>query len=343
RGDALLLVRRARVDGREYVQGCLLDWPSIQVWLQEEIADLLPQASLVATVTDEADPQSLRLASLPVRLVPGNAPFAMQKVWTPLRLSLVLAWIGAGLAALAIAVLLWKSMQLSERRAVFVSAVTHELRTPLTTFRMYTDILAGGRLTDEAKKQRYLDTLRTEAERLGHLVENVLSYAQLEKTREERVCERVELSRLFARVSEALDQRVTQSGMRLMIETPPDDGGQVTGDAPAIERILFNLVDNACKYANDGSDQPIRVTCARHGNKVQIAVEDGGPGMPRGNTEKLFRPFCKSAQDAAKSAPGVGLGLSLCRRLARKMNGNLRVDPEFADGARVVLELPFAS
>ena len=72
---------------------------------------------------------------------------------------------------------------LSERRAAFVSSVTHELRTPLTTFRMYADMLARGMVPDAERRQQYLETLRTEAERLTHLVENVLSYARLERGR----------------------------------------------------------------------------------------------------------------------------------------------------------------
>ena len=72
---------------------------------------------------------------------------------------------------------------LSERRGAFVSAVTHELRTPLTTLRMYTEMLADGMVPDEPRRRSYLQTLRAEADRLGHLVENVLAYSRLERNR----------------------------------------------------------------------------------------------------------------------------------------------------------------
>ncbi len=74
-------------------------------------------------------------------------------------------------------------MDLSERRRIFVSAVTHELRTPLTTFRLYTDMLADGMVSGEEKRRSYLERLRGEAQRLSHLVENVLFYARLESGR----------------------------------------------------------------------------------------------------------------------------------------------------------------
>ena len=72
---------------------------------------------------------------------------------------------------------------LSERRGAFVSAVTHELRTPLTTFRMYAEMLAEGMVPSPEARQKYLETLRREADRLAHLVENVLQYARLERGR----------------------------------------------------------------------------------------------------------------------------------------------------------------
>ena len=96
---------------------------------------------------------------------------------SPIFLSLGIAWACVLLAATAVAGLLAGVMRLSARRASFVSAVTHELRTPLTTFQMYAEMLADGMVPEESKQKEYLATLRAEAGRLIHLVENVLAYA----------------------------------------------------------------------------------------------------------------------------------------------------------------------
>src|SRR5439155_15089133 len=118
----------------------------------------------------------------PVKLNPGETiPLDAAEGLTPVRVSLSIAWLCALLAAGAVAALLLGAVRLSERRGAFVSAVTHELRTPLTTFRMYAEMLAGGMVPDEARRRHYLETLRIEADRLSHLVENVLSYARLER------------------------------------------------------------------------------------------------------------------------------------------------------------------
>lgn len=111
-------------------------------------------------------------------------------------------------------------------------------------------------------------------------------------------------------------------------------------DPGAVEQILFNLVDNACKYGVGGTRR-IEINCELDG-KARISVRDFGPGISRTEAARLFQPFRKSAQQAANSAPGVGLGLALSRRLARAMGGELALDAHVRDGCRFTLTLPAA-
>ncbi|MFW5692734.1 MAG: sensor histidine kinase, partial [Thermoguttaceae bacterium] len=180
-GGQLLLARRMNADGSQVVQGCLLDWPAIRASLLESVADLLPGAELMPVDGTDDGVESRRPAALPVRLVPGRLAAADSGPLSALQLSLLVAWGCVLLAAAAVAGLLWGVLRLSERRAAFVSAVTHELRTPLTTFNLYAEMLADGMVTDPSQQAEYLVTLRREAGRLIHLVENVLSYARLER------------------------------------------------------------------------------------------------------------------------------------------------------------------
>lgn len=339
-GDILLLARRAKVNGMEYVQGCWLDWPGIQSWLLGEIRDLLPEAR-VEPVIHRPDPgESRMLAALPVRLIPGTVAGPSAAPLSPSQMSLLAAWVCVLLATGAVVVLLVGTLSLSERRAAFVSAVTHEMRTPLTTFRMYTEMLTGGMVPTEDKRRRYLDTLRIEAERLSHLVENVLAYARLERNKAARAAQTVSLSDLIMRVEARLAERAAQAGMKL--ETTLSDealAAVACVDTSAVEQVLFNLVDNACKYAVSATDRRIHLEAGMNGRQAAIRVRDHGPGITRGQARRLFRPFCKSAEDAANSAPGVGLGLALSRRLARHMGGDLRLDQTVNDGACFVLTL----
>ena len=152
-----------------------------------------------------------------------------------------------------------------------------------------------------------------QADRLGHLVENVLSYSRLERGKGAEGRIPVILRDLLHRVEPRLHQRVSQAGAEFSIhhETIPDDFA-LTTDPAAVEQILFNLVDNACKYAaRDGIPAQLELVLTPVPAALQFALRDHGPGLTRAEARKLFRPFHKSARDAAHSAPGVGLGLVL--------------------------------
>ncbi|MDY0169848.1 MAG: HAMP domain-containing sensor histidine kinase [Thermoguttaceae bacterium] len=337
----LLLARRMTANGSHVVQGCLLDWPAIRDSLLESVADLLPGAELVAVDATGDGIESRRLAALPVRVVPGRLPAADEGSPSALRLSLIVAWSCMLLAAAAVAALLHGVMQLSERRAAFVSAVTHELRTPLTTFQMYAEMLADGMVTEESQRTEYLATLRREASRLIHLVENVLSYARLERGRAGHRTECLTAAELLGRVAPRLADRARQAAMELETDlSGPAAAATLRTDAGAVEQILFNLVDNACKYAPAAEDRRIHLAAALVGGRLELSVRDHGPGVAPGAARRIFRPFAKSARNAAESAPGVGLGLALSRRLARQLGGDLRSDTNWSQGAGFLLTLP---
>ena len=345
-GQHLVLTREAVVDGARMVQGVWLDWPALrEAWLKE-ITDLFPDAHLepAANVSLGTRPTDdpLRFAALPVRLVAGVIQLPPLPFWTPLRKSLAIALACVLLAAAAVGLVLHGTVALSERRADFVSAVTHELRTPLTTFRLYSEMLADGMVTDEAQRKTYLDTLTGEAGRLSHLVENVLAYARLERGSAKARAENVTIGELLDRIFPRLKQRADDCGMEVRVHaTEADRKTPLHIDAAAVEQILFNLVDNACKYAAPRAAEPvIHVEADTSGKFAMLRVRDHGGGISRSERRRIFHPFHKSADQAAHSAPGVGLGLALCRRLATALGGAITLDAAHKDGACFVLSLP---
>jgi signal transduction histidine kinase len=361
--NELFLVREVAEAGGRHVQGVWLDAASLKASLLEAVADILPQAGLQALTTIAFVPvpsgkllpapapsagagDPMALIGLPWKLMPGERPHAVFAGWTPMRLTLAAAWLGALLAVLAAAGLLFGVTRLSERRAAFVSSVTHELRTPLTTFRLYSELLEQGMVREESDRTQYLHTLRMEAERLTHLVDNVLAYSRIERTNRRSRMERVELVPWFGRVRARLEDRAREAGMTLDAHVPESDNELAcVTDATALEQIVFNLVDNACKYAAGRCAEPVvRVSLERRGRWADLRVCDSGPGIPRTERSRLFRPFHKSADEAANSKPGVGLGLALCHRLAGALGGKLALEKpaDKSSGACFVLRLPAA-
>jgi signal transduction histidine kinase len=319
--EQLLLLRATMIGNQKVVSGAIVDWPALRDALLHEVRDLLPTAAL----QPQADATPYRLTVIPASLSPGAPPSGEQH-----PIALYVAWMGVIIAALAAGVLLHLTLRLSQRRAAFVSAVTHEMRTPLTTFTLYTQMLREGRVRGEDAKQQYLQTLSVEADRLSHLVDNVLAHARLERGRSPEALQTVPIGDLVERCAPRLRTRAEQAGMSLVIDG--DGDAAVRAEPTIVEQILLNLVDNACKYA-PGSDVTLGI------NASAMTITDTGPGVATDVRGRLFTPFAKSAQDAASSAPGIGLGLALSRRLARAMGGDLRHDATYAGGARFVLTL----
>jgi signal transduction histidine kinase len=345
-GDDLFLARRVDFAANHRIQAVWLDGQAIRSGLLASVADLVPGARLLAVEPDAPVDDPRRLATVPLRLDPGSVAATPGSPWTALRIALWAAWGGLLVAAGALAVTLHGVLALSERRAEFVSAVTHELRTPLTTFRLYSEMLADGMVPDEEQRKRYLTTLCAESSRLGHLVENVLAYARLERGGSQYRRETLTLEALVHRVSPRLKERAELAGMAFVVEVAPPLATQtVTVDPGVVEQILFNLVDNAAKYGlGESSPGCLRLEALPESGKfVGLRVRDEGRGISPDVVGRLFEPFHRSAEKAAGSAPGVGLGLALSRKLSRSLGGELRQDRSVPSGTAFVLSLATAT
>lgn len=337
-GERLVLAARVGHGPQVPVRASVIAWDPLRRHLEGLVGDLLPGSALVPSGPDDEGRAAYRMASLPVSLTLSPEALEFRSAASGgLRAPLIAAWAGilAGVAALG--ALLAGILSLSERRRRFVSSVTHELRTPLTTFQLYSEMLRDGMVPEEHRGE-YLETLRRESVRLQHLVENVLAYARLERRGLAGRTRPMALDALIRGMEDRLAARAAEAGMELYAAVA-DPEAVVQADPSAVEQILFNLVDNACKYAAGGTSPRIELSAAADGRCVLIRVRDHGPGFSA-PAWRLVRPFAVSAEEAARrSCPGVGLGLELSRRLARAQGGSLRVERPRGAGACVVLAL----
>jgi signal transduction histidine kinase len=341
-GGELLLLRQlnAIIPGalEKRVQGVWLDQEVLKNKLLAEVRDLLPNASLT-TVARDAGNDPLALVSFPLHLQRNEKPpaVAAYSVSGPLAAG----WGAVLLAILTTSLLVHGVMRLSERRASFVSAVTHELRTPLTTFRLYSDMLETGAVKPE-KRGDYLRVLSREADRLSHLVENVLAFSQIERGSARSVVRESTVRNLLDPMRERFEARLATAGLTLEMDLETAAAAnRVKVDAAALEHILFNLIDNAAKYAAASQPPVVVVLIETVGRHITISVNDHGPGIAPGEQKRIFRAFHKSAREAAESRPGVGLGLALSRRLAKSLGGKLECVS--GKGASFVLTLPLVA
>jgi len=348
----LMFVRRVRVNGTEYYQGFVCDWPSVRDSLLGEIDDLFPEAVLIpdrrvnmrsaSASSARLDRAATSLATLPVSLEVPAPDAAAASGLTPGRVTAGIAWIvvlaGVGLTAST----LRSSIAFGRKRAQFASAVTHELRTPLTTFKMYTDMLAEDMVRDETQKREYLRTLQEESDRLARLVENVLSYARLEDGRQTSSHRAMTVRDLLDRVTPQLERRAAAAGMRYETVCSVADGASIHVDDDAIGQILLNLIDNACKYGRNGDDSLVQLLVESSDDWLTLTVCDHGPGIPAHEAKYLFRAF-RRGSTSDDSQPGLGIGLTLSHALARRMGGVLEYVPGEDGGARFRLAVPLLS
>jgi len=332
-GDELLLLRQLKVSNALVFQGLWLDAAALRQRLLAEIPDLLPDARLLTCDDKANDP--LALVSFPFRLERNQTSLpATERLSKPL----LVGWAAVICALIAVAALVQGVMQLSERRASFVSAVTHELRTPLTTFKLYSDMLESGAVKEE-KRGSYLQILSREADRLSHLVENVLAFSRIERGNARSQVREIETGLLLEENRERLEARLNTAGLGLSVDSTSTL--RVRADTTAVEHILFNLIDNAAKYAANSEPPMVRIDVRKSGRFAEILVTDHGPGIPLSERSRIFHPFHKSAHEAAETKPGVGLGLALSRRLAKAQGGDLLCNGS-GRGAEFILRLPLA-
>ncbi|MFK7897757.1 MAG: ATP-binding protein [Myxococcota bacterium] len=207
----------------------------------------------------------------------------------------------------------------AQRRADFVAAVSHELKTPLTSIRMYSEMLRDGLVPTEEKRADYYATITDESERLSRLIDNVLEFSRLEQNRRDPVLIVGSVAEAIQEAALKLDAHVERQGFSLSLdldETSP----AVQYDRDAVTQLLFNLVDNALKYAKGAEDKTIQVRLQQAADGAStLSVRDFGPGVPPDQLNRVFEPFYRVGEELTRTTAGTGIGLALVKELAEGM------------------------
>jgi signal transduction histidine kinase len=222
-------------------------------------------------------------------------------------------------------------------KSAFLATMSHELRTPLGAVIGYHDLLVtgvAGPLNPE--QQQYLRRLRSSATHLLSLIDEVLSFARLEAARETVYTEEIVLGVLLDDVANIARPLAQARGLTFTARTP--DASAVIGtDVQKARQILVNLAGNAVKYTEHGE---VSMYAEVRDRMLMVAVSDTGPGIAEENIEKIFDPFWQVENSAARRAGGTGLGLSVARKLARLMGGDIDVRSVVGEGSTFTLRLP---
>ena len=239
-----------------------------------------------------------------------------------------------GLSSAALVVALNRAEQLNRMQMDFVAGVSHELRTPLAVIRTAGENLADGVVANDKQTRSYGALIRDEGKRLTNMVEQILGFAGVESGRAPYMFVPESPARLIG-------QALAEAGATLenvQVETQIEPGlPNVMGDAASLSHCLQNLLGNAVKY---GDGKWAKVEAARKGNEVEFAVSDHGPGVEPSEQGRLFDPFYRGRRAVMDQIHGLGIGLSLVKRVAEAHGGRAEVINLAAGGARFSMFIP---
>ncbi|MCP4501134.1 MAG: HAMP domain-containing histidine kinase [Deltaproteobacteria bacterium] len=323
-GNHLAFFRTVTRKGETFVQGALLDVEFLKTtWLPSIIQRRSP-IYLRPTLRDEV--KECALSSTSSELWSGpKLCFADEKEWSYLfwlQLFLLSLLVGAGSLMGVQGVRAAKEAQrLAKEQSRFLAAVSHELRTPLTTMRMHAELLFAGMVREE-KKQKFLQDLVSESQRLSLLVENVLETSRLQAGQRSLSLQKFSLNKVVARTLEEQRSFLTQRGASIELVIEEKAELFIYADEQALKQVLLNLLDNAVKYGMQTGDSLVVVRVKRQNEKIELHVEDGGSGVKETEREDIFEPFFRSFKDG-EHVVGTGIGLSLTRSLLAGMNATV--------------------
>ena len=205
-----------------------------------------------------------------------------------------------------------ESLELNEtRRREFVANVSHELRTPMTTISGFADGILDGTIPRE-QERKYLEKISSETKRLSRLVRTMLDMSRLRGDDPEKRMTRFDLCEMVVQTVLGFEERVDKKHLRMELDVP-EDGLAVRGDLDALTRVVYNLMDNAVKFADEGT--AVTVSVWKENGRAYTCVQDRGATIPRAELPLIFDRFHKSDRSRSMDRDGVGLGLYMVREI----------------------------
>jgi len=225
----------------------------------------------------------------------------------------------------------------SQAKSQFLATMSHELRTPLTAIIGYDELLLNeiwGELTERQRQQ--LERIRVSAWHLVTIIDQILTFSRAEAGRETVQNEPVNLTQLMRETSDMLESQAAAKGIELRAVAPARAIWLRT-DAGKVRQILLNLVGNAVKFTEFGV---VLLELEEGSDAIGVAIHDSGPGIPDTELERIFEPFTQVDQSNTRAQGGTGLGLTVSRRLARLLGGEVTVQSRPGEGSIFTLTLP---
>jgi PAS domain S-box-containing protein len=223
-----------------------------------------------------------------------------------------------------------------EARDALMLAASHELKTPLTTLKGLSELLLDFDLT-EAQRRELLQDLHGQADRMERLIGDILAVSRIDSGRISVDFSRVDVASVVRHVCDEVRPMLNGHSLKCRV---PEDLPAVMGEARKLHQILVNLVNNAIKYSEPGTQ--ISVTARSDQSAVRFEIADQGVGIRKEHMPRLFEKFYRADDPAVRRTSGTGLGLYIVRSLVTMLGGQVHVRSRPGKGTVFIVTLPRA-
>jgi two-component system phosphate regulon sensor histidine kinase PhoR len=227
-------------------------------------------------------------------------------------------------------------------RADFIANASHELRTPLASLSGFVDTLLGSARDDADARTRFLAIMKTQANRMARLIDDLLSLSRVELTEHMHPETPLDVVPVVRQVVDGLQTLALDRKVEIRI-APPAGSAMVAGDRDELVRVFENLIENALKYGANGKRLDIGFTDATAPDgapEILIAVRDYGPGIASEHIPRLTERFYRVDVTQSRAEGGTGLGLALVKHILNRHRGRLSIESEGGSGATFTVRLP---
>lgn len=248
-----------------------------------------------------------------------------------------------------------QEIRLNALKSEFIANVSHELKSPLTSIRLRAELLKENRVPIKQQPE-YHSNILDQSEQLSHLIENILDFSRIEDDRKKYQFEEISLIPYLRKIVDSFSQR--QIGTKIRIDLiGEDDIPRVRIDREAMQQVVYNLLDNACKFS--GGEERVEIGlrvlgAQRHGGtraqghggtrdqgeEVLIWVRDWGMGISGKDQERIFERFYRAEEGRKRGIKGSGIGLTLVKRIVEAHGGRITVESEPGKGTTFKIYLP---
>jgi two-component system phosphate regulon sensor histidine kinase PhoR len=220
--------------------------------------------------------------------------------------------------------------RIDRMRSDFVANASHELRTPLASLRGFIETMQGPARSDPKAQERFLAIMLDQATRMSRLVDDLMSLSRLELRANIAPDQKVDLVPVIGHVRDALLPLADELDVTITLHLP-DHPAEVQGDRDELVQVFQNLVENACKYGQEGKVVDVWLR-AETGKPVEVSVIDKGPGIPAEHVPRLTERFYRVSVADSRSKKGTGLGLAIVKHILTRHRARLIIKSELGSG-----------